>query len=149
VRISPLLIAAIIVFDQVTKRLVMHIYGGVWTLVPEFLAIRVVFNRGLVLGLGDGPGGLSSMVVIGVTMVLLAVLIGLHGRTPPQSTRRRLGFACMIGGASGNLIDRLIHGHVIDFIHVWGLPVFNVADLALVAGTALVIRELLRADPQD
>jgi signal peptidase II len=56
-------------------------------------------------------------------------------RSPPLDA----GLALVMGGAVGNLVDRALRGHVVDFIHVSGWPVFNVADVAIVAGGLLVV----------
>jgi len=72
--------------------------------------------------------------------VLLALVLG-----PP---RYRLGLGLLLGGALGNLIDRVRFGAVIDFVDVPWWPTFNLADAAIVAGVALVLLQVLRANPE-
>jgi signal peptidase II len=76
------------------------------------------------------------IVAFGLTATVAVVVIWLARR---QATRiEQLAFALLIGGAVGNLADRLLRGHVVDFIHLRHWPVFNVADVAIVAGGALL-----------
>jgi len=139
----------ILLFDAITKSLALSVHGGVMTLIEGFLAIRLLYNPGLVLGLGVGPDGDPGIWPVLVNVGLLAVLVFWAYRSRPDSALRHLGFACMIGGASGNLLDRLRHGVVVDFIDIRGLPIFNFADLALWLGTAIVVTDLVRAKPEQ
>ena len=142
-------IPLILLADVAAKAMVLTIHGGVVTLIEGFLAIRLLYNPGLVLGLGAGPHGDPGALPMVINVVLLLALVGWAVRTAADSTRRHLGFACMIGGASGNLLDRVRYGAVVDFIDIRGLPVFNLADLALWLGTTVVIIDLLRTKPEQ
>jgi signal peptidase II len=132
--------AVVIGLDQLTKA---------WVLarLPEFQAIPVIdgfwnwyrtYNTGAAFSFLSDAGGWQHYF-----FVLLAVgVCGLLGvwlsRTPRGDWKTALPFALVIGGALGNVIDRLVHGHVIDFVqwywrdHYW--PAFNVADAAIVCG---------------
>ena len=108
-------------------------------------------NPGAAFGfLADGNPLLRSLVLIGVSAVVL-VFVGsaLFGRnTTFRSPIPRGGLALILGGAVGNLYDRIVHGTVTDFIEVyhgtWSFPAFNVADSAITVGAALLIVDLLR-----
>lgn len=69
-------------------------------------------------------------------------------KAPRKATLLSLGLALVLGGAIGNLIDRLLHGKVIDFIHVhyadvWHYPIFNIADMGICIGVALIIIDMI------
>ena len=144
-----LLVPLTTALDQVSKLLAVSIHGGVITLIPEVLAFRVVLNHGLAFGMGSGPGGISASLAALVTTVLLVPLVVAALRTAPTKTMRHCGFACMMGGALGNLVDRALRGYVVDFIDIRMLPIFNLADIALLWGMALVLFDLFRTPSQD
>ena len=82
--------------------------------------------------------------------VISAIIIGtllLHGKT--MASYKRIALAAIIGGAFGNILDRLLYGHVIDFFHLhwhqWSWPVFNVADMAISIGALLWISSLAKS----
>lgn len=79
-----------------------------------------------------------------MSLFLLIYLV----KVPRQAKLLSIGLALMLGGAVGNLIDRLLHGHVIDFIHVhyadaWHYPIFNIADMGITIGVALIVIDML------
>jgi len=134
--------------DLGAKSWASGLIGGVRTLVPGLLAIRVVFNRGFVFGWGDQLGsplrGLLLPILVLATLALFLIAL----RTPATKTMRHSGFACMIGGALGNLVDRMIHGQVTDFVHVPLFPIFNLADVALWVGLAIVLFDFSHSKKQ-
>ncbi len=72
-------------------------------------------------------------------MAVMAVVVLLWRRRRSASRYEHLAYAFMLAGGLGNFIDRLLHGFVIDFIHIRGWPVFNVADILLVVGVFLLL----------
>lgn len=99
--------------------------------VNEFLTFQTTYNRGVAFGMfqGIGPiiGWLSILIVVGLFIHLI--------RTPKRQWLLRLGLAMIIGGALGNLIDRVTAGEVLDFIRVSFLPgIFNISDVMVNAG---------------
>jgi signal peptidase II len=130
--------------DHTTKRLVLdHLaQGQSWEMVSGLLDIRHTLNTDTAFSL------LGGMVPLNQRLLLLRVTawLGVIGVTLLVCARwkrtlgpERLAWALILGGALGNAIDRLIRGHVIDFIdfHFW--PVFNVADMAITVGVGLMI----------
>jgi signal peptidase II len=109
-----------------------------------FLALYRTYNTGVAFSmfssLGDRGLALLSLAVI-VFVLFLAV------RTAPGQAWARTGFALIIGGAVGNLIDRTVHGHVIDFVlfhtPVWSFAIFNLADVFITVGAGMVVLEEL------
>jgi signal peptidase II len=150
-RLAPWLgLAAIIVLvDQLTKITIQRTmkFGEVNAL-TDFFNLVVAYNKGAAFSfLRDASGWQGPMfTAIGITASLFVIyLLARHGTQRLFS----LALALILGGAVGNVIDRLAYGHVIDFLDVhwneWHWPAFNVADSAIVCGAALLILdELLR-----
>lgn len=145
--VLPLVAALTLALDQVTKYLVVSNLGlyESWAPVPGWagrLDIHYVTNSGAAFGLFQN-GGLFFVVV---AVLVSAVILFYYRHLPDGQWLVRLSLGLELGGALGNLIDRLRLGHVIDFVdlHVW--PVFNVADSAIVCGVVLLAYLLLRED---
>ena len=108
--------------------------------VLPFLALYRTYNTGIAFSM------LSSFGDTGLILVSLTVagfVLYLAARTAPGQVFARIGFALIVGGALGNLIDRAVHGHVIDYIlfHTprWSFAVFNLADAFITVGAALIV----------
>lgn len=140
-----LLVPLLVGLDLLSKFWATQMFGGVQTLVPGVLTIRVVTNRGLFFGLGETAYGSSGWIWF-VTALASATLFVMAWVTDEKKKMRHIGIACMISGALGNGLDRLIHSHVVDFIQILFLPILNLADLALVMGATLVIADLARIE---
>ena len=127
--------------DQLTKLLAMA------RLTPEapvplwgFLQLSLTHNRGAAFGLL--PGGwlpVSATIAVCVVVCAYACAGGLH-RAPARS----LPLGLIVGGALGNLVDRLRFGAVVDFVDLQIWPVFNVADAAITVGILVLAAEMLR-----
>jgi len=132
--------AVIIGLDQWTKQIVRTqlAFGGSWS--PwEWLEpyIRIVHwrNTGAAFGMFQGFG-----VVFSVLAVLVAIAIVYYfPQVPRGDWTLRLAMGLQFGGALGNLIDRVTHGFVIDFVAIGSFPVFNVADASISTGVAILI----------
>ena len=139
----------ILIADQFTKVLILGYYKlGDATAVTSFFNVVRVHNSGAAFSFLAGAGGWQRWLftVIGVAAALFIVwLLRSH------AGQRLFSFAlaCILGGALGNVIDRSLHGYVVDFLDfhyaAWHFPAFNVADAAITAGAVcLVLDELLR-----
>lgn len=152
-RIFALIIALIIVVtDHITKVMIQHSMNGFENVpvIPGLLRIVHTENPGAAFGvLAEGNPILRSVVLIGVSSVVLCfVLSALWSRNSSYAARpTRFGLGLILGGALGNLYDRVAHGTVTDFIEVfhgsWSFPAFNVADSAISIGAALILFEML------
>ena len=139
-----LVAAAVVALDQLTKSIAeRELANGpvhvIWT-----LQLNLSYNNGVAFSLGRG----WAPVIVPVGIVLVALLVGM-GRTV-ATVAGLLALGLVLGGAAGNLTDRLIRGHggsVIDFIDLQWWPVFNVADAAIVCGGALLVLTGLRTRP--
>lgn len=105
-----------------------------------FLALYRTYNTGVAFSMFSwlGDRGLMAM-----SAAVIAFVLYLASRTAPGQVFARLGFALIIGGALGNLIDRAVYGHVIDYVlfhtPVWSFAIFNLADAFITVGAALVV----------
>jgi signal peptidase II len=143
--------ALVLVLDQLSK---------LWVLrsLPEFRPVPVIdgfwnwyrtYNTGAAFSLLGDAGGWQQYLFSAFAIAISAMLGWWLAKTPRGDWKTALPFALVIGGAIGNLLDRLQHGHVVDFIqwywrdHYW--PSFNVADSAIfVAAAILILGSLLQ-----
>jgi signal peptidase II len=139
---------AVIVLDQLTKAWIAATFQlGDARMVTPFLDIVRAHNRGAAFSFLNDASGWQRWFFIGLGIVAAGFIVWLLKRHGGQ---RLFGWALalILGGALGNVIDRLLHGHVIDFIQVhWQnhyFPSFNVADSAISVGAALLILDELR-----
>jgi len=134
----------VLAIDWLSKTWAEGLYGGVKTLIPGALTINAVRNAGGFLGalapLGQAGG---RWLIAAATLAAAALALWLAWRTPPARAMRHYGFACMIGGALGNAVSRIVDGYVLDFLQIGPLPIFNLADLALLAGMIVAIIDVL------
>jgi signal peptidase II len=140
----------IIVLDQWTKRLVVGKLGlyESWAPIPalaDWFEIHYITNTGAAFGLLQN----ANLLFIGIAVAVSTIIVIYYFRLPSGQWLLRLAMGLQLGGALGNLIDRLRVGNVIDFIHVQYWFVFNIADASLVVGTALMALVLLRQDLEE
>jgi signal peptidase II len=141
--------AVVIVLDQATKFLVtrfLALYERVEVL--PVLDFTLLHNTGAAFSLLAGASGWQRWFFIGLACVVSAVLVVWIWRTPRGEKLLPLALSLILGGAIGNVIDRVLHGYVVDFIHAhWGgayFPAFNIADSAITVGAALLILDAFR-----
>ena len=150
-RLEILTPLAIVALDQITKWLVrvrVPLYSSV-EVIPNFLDITHVRNTGTAFGFLDSVNFPGKTLAIGIVAMCALIAVALYaGTMASQQIMARVGMALIIGGAAGNLIDRLLVGSVVDFVdaywgsfHFWA---FNVADSAISVGVALMILDMIR-----
>jgi len=132
-----IIVTAVIVLDQITKYLVSTSISPFDSIeILPFLHIVNIQNTGAAFGMFKNLG---SNVFIGVSVVAMIFIIWLL----VKSTYSQFGLSLLLGGAIGNLIDRILFGKVVDFIDVsvgkYHWPAFNVADSCLTIGIALIL----------
>jgi signal peptidase II len=140
----------IVVFDQATKFLVtrfLELYDSVVVL-PSVLNFTLLHNTGAAFSLLANASGWQRGFFITLGIVVSVALVVWLWRLPRGEKFLPLALSLIIGGAIGNVIDRIAHGYVIDFIHAhWGdayFPAFNIADSAITIGAALLIFDAFR-----
>ena len=139
-----LLVAAVVaVLDQTTKAVVQGaLRPGARIEVLPFLDLVLVFNTGAAFSFLAGAGGWQRVLFI-ASAIAASVLIVHLLRRHPEERLFCAGLALILGGALGNLWDRVVLGHVTDFVllHAYGYhwPAFNVADSAITVGASMLI----------
>ncbi|WP_395143435.1 signal peptidase II [Moraxella atlantae] len=139
-----------IIIDQLTKQYFVQHYTLYEShpVIPPVLNWTLAYNKGAAFSFLADKGG-WQIVFFSVLALAVATAIAVYLRRVPQQARwLSLGLAWVMGGALGNVIDRIRYGHVIDFIHVhyadvWNYPIFNVADMAICGGVALILLDTL------
>lgn len=124
-------------------------------LISGWLRIVHTENPGAAFGvLAEGNALLRSVVLIGISTLVLAFVASAlwSPKSTFTATATRAGLSLVLGGAIGNLFDRVVHGTVTDFIEVyhgmWSFPAFNVADSAITVGAVLLLLDLLLQRPR-
>jgi len=144
----------VVILDQLGKAAVRGHFSGGAVGGPEnvapFFNIVLIHNRGMSFGLFNSGGGLNALLFSLVAAAIVAVLIYWLSRV--ESWLLAVAIGLVIGGAIGNVIDRLRFGAVVDFLdfHVgsWHWPAFNIADSAICVGVAVMLLDglLLRRE---
>jgi signal peptidase II len=144
------LAVAIIVLDQLTKVYFngSYQYGEQREVIPAVLNFTLLYNPGAAFSFLADAGGWQKFFFTGLAFAVSGWL-GWQIVQRKFSTLMNWAAAFIIGGALGNVIDRLIHGHVIDFIQVhwqqsWYYPAFNIADSFICVGAALMVLDSFR-----
>ena len=144
---------AVLFLDQWTKGLITRTFDVHQTsaVVANLFDITYVRNSGAAFGLfASVDSSLKAVILNAVAVLVFLVVSGYALRTPHRSVRLQVGFALILGGAVGNLLDRVRFGYVVDFLdfsvggHHW--PAFNVADSAICIGVGLLFLDMLRSE---
>ena len=146
--------AAIVAADLATKAWIARAFlpGEVHTVTP-FFNLVLVYNTGAAFSFLAGAGGWQRWFFMGVSIAVSIVIVAMLRRNAPQQKLLSSALALVLGGAVGNLYDRLTLGHVVDFVqlHAAGYywPAFNVADSAISVGVALLVWDSLANRGQE
>jgi signal peptidase II len=144
----PLVVAAIVVVvDQITKAMVVRAFGPPEAgkskeIIPRLLDFRHDENTGAAFSLFQGRS--TTLLLIGI--IVIGVLIYYYRALPQGQPVLRLAVGGVLGGAVGNIIDRIRLGHVTDWIHVTHYPTFNIADSCITIGMFTLAIYLLFMD---
>jgi signal peptidase II len=140
----------LLIADQFTKVLILGYYQyGESTYITPFFNIVRAHNTGAAFSFLAAASGWQRWLFTGIGVVATLFILYLL-RTHPGQKLFCFALACILGGAIGNVIDRLLHGYVVDFLQFhweqrWYFPAFNIADTAITVGAiGLVLDELLR-----
>jgi len=150
-RLALIVGSTVIVLDQITKALVeslMHLYQSI-EIVPNFVHLTYLKNTGAAFGFLAGPrSSLRIAFFLLVSGVAIGCVLYLLKNLRPGRTSLVASLSLILGGAVGNLIDRLRLGEVIDFIdlhwHHFHWPAFNVADSSITIGVILLFIQMIR-----
>ena len=146
---------AVIVFDQLTKvwidnNFLLHARQPV---IDGFFDLTLAYNPGAAFSfLADAGGWQRWFFTILATVVTIILVVWLK-RLPAHEKLNAAALSLIIGGAIGNLIDRIAYGHVIDFLLLyyqqWSWPAFNVADSAISVGVVLMLLAMFHSSPSQ
>jgi signal peptidase II len=149
-RLGLAIAGLVVVLDQLSKWAILAWLDRPIALTPFFNLI-VVWNRGVSFGMFDSASALGPWVLSGLALVVVVLLLVWLRRADHPLTAAGLGL--IIGGAVGNLVDRVRFGAVIDFLDFhalgWHWPAFNVADSAICVGAALLLVDGLLMPRRD
>ena len=143
--VALIVIVIAVILDQAVKIAVEN-YLPMQEAVPllPFLALYRTYNLGVAFSL---LSGMEREFIVGMRVLIVAFVLWLWRRTPKERPFAHSGFALIIAGAIGNLIDGFAYGHVIDYIlfhtETWSFAVFNLADSFITIGAGLVILDEL------
>ena len=139
--------AVVLTLDQLTKFVVVHVMGlkhvGAIDVLPPYLTFRMAWNRGVNFGLFSGDTDWTRWILIGVALIISGWVVWWLRREEDGRLARVSG-GLLVGGAIGNVVDRLLYGAVADFLNMaccgfenpWS---FNVADISIFAGAVGLI----------
>jgi len=150
-----LIALAVVLLDRLTKWAVaqyISLHDSI-AVIPGLFHISHVENRGAAFGLfadSTFPWKIAALVGFSLlALVIVTVLLWKNGHTMNTTT---IGLSLILGGAAGNLWDRVVAGRVVDFLHFYigsySWPDFNIADSAIVVGAVLLVSEILFTKPQ-
>lgn len=140
----------VLLLDRLSKRLVANnisLHDSI-TVIKRIFYITHVENRGAAFGLfNDSPSEWKIGLLVLFSIIALVIVSALLWRSSHSMTASAVGLSLILGGALGNLWDRLLNGRVVDFLLVYigsyQWPAFNVADSAIVVGAGLLVFEIL------
>ncbi len=130
----------VLIIDIISKQLVSHFLaeGECIVIIPKFFSLTFAKNTGVAFSMLEG----MNVFIIIVTIIVILCIIR-YILNSSYLFYEVVGYSFIIGGAMGNLIDRIIYGYVIDFLdfNIFGydFPVFNIADSAIVIGVILIV----------
>ncbi len=137
----------VLVLDQLTKVWVSATLpeGGWWSPLPglwRVFRITHITNSGAAFGMFPNQGNFFILVAVGVALAIVFY----YRYLPTEQWLVRVSLGLQLGGAIGNLLDRIRYGHVVDFVDIGFWPIFNVADVSIVTGVIVLAYSLWRED---
>ncbi len=145
----------VVVLDQVTKVIAVRTLLGQppVVVIPNVFDFSLVYNTGAAFGFLSSASGWQNVFFVAVAAGVSLVILTMLRRLDATDRQSALAFALILGGALGNLIDRIRLGYVIDFIHWfyrdWHWPHFNIADSAITIGVVLLVLDAFGMRPLD
>src|SRR5664279_1045176 len=146
-----LIAVSVIALDRITKLAIarrLSLHDSI-AILPGFFRIIHTENPGAAFGIfADSPSEWKIVLLIAFSVIALLIVLALLWNNSQTMTSTGIGLSLILGGAIGNLWDRLVSRRVVDFLlfsigpHQW--PAFNIADSAIVGGAALLVLEILR-----
>ena len=150
------LTVVVIVLDQISKLYFensLSLYEQI-VIIPDYFSWTLAYNTGAAFSFLADAGGWQRWFFAVVALVVSGVLLVWMKGLKPHETWVAVALALALGGALGNLFDRVAYGHVIDFILVhwqsrWYFPAFNLADSAITLGAIMLVLDMFRSKPSE
>ena len=138
-------ILPVLIVDQLTKFIILKNFqpGGSLPVIKNFFHISLVCNKGVAFGVFSEQGLPFRWTFI-VCIIIVVFISVFYKKLFRERKSTRIFLSLILSGASGNLIDRIRFGYVVDFLDFRIWPVFNIADSAITIGTVLLILQMLR-----
>ena len=140
----------VIILDQASKQWAEAVLRQGQIELLSWFNLTLAYNRGAAFSFLAEAGGWQRFFFLGIGLVAVVIIVAWLRKLRADATQNAVGLSLILGGAIGNLIDRAVYGHVIDFIdwHYagWHWPAFNIADSAILVGAVLVVLAGLRGD---
>ena len=120
-------------------------------IIPDYFSWTLAYNTGAAFSFLADAAGWQRWFFAAIAVVVSAVLVVWLKRLNPGETWLAVALALVLGGALGNLVDRVVFGHVVDFILLhwhqqWYFPAFNVADMAITGGAILLALDMFKSE---
>jgi signal peptidase II len=146
------LTALVFVLDQASKwffETELNLYQQI-VVIPDYFSWTLAYNTGAAFSFLADSSGWQRWLFAMITLVVSGVLVVWLKRLKPEETWLAIALALVLGGALGNLYDRVVLGHVVDFILVhwqnrWYFPAFNLADSAITVGAVMLALDMFKA----
>lgn len=150
------LTVVVIVLDQISKLYFensLSLYEQI-VIIPDYFSWTLAYNTGAAFSFLADAGGWQRWFFAVVALVVSGVLLVWMKGLKPHETWVAVALALVLGGALGNLFDRVAYGHVIDFILIhwqsrWYFPAFNLADSAITLGAIMLVLDMFRSKPSE
>ena len=138
---------SVLFFDQLSKFYIMHtlLPNMSIAIIPHVFHITYILNPGAAFGILVNQRWLFILIAL----VIFGGVLYFYRRIPESYRWFRCGLSLMVGGAAGNLVDRLWLGYVVDFFDFRIWPIFNIADIAIVCGVAMMIASVVFTKKED
>ncbi|MHB8258218.1 MAG: signal peptidase II [Acidiferrobacterales bacterium] len=135
------------VADQLTKHAAVAYLTGHNVAVTSFFNLALAYNTGAAFSFLSSASGWQNQFFIVVGIVASIVILVMIARLGPNDAQTAVALMLILGGAAGNVTDRLVHGYVVDFLDLyyrsWHWPTFNLADSAISVGAVLLLLDTL------
>lgn len=142
-----IIIAAVVLADQLTKYIIQStcVLHETIPFLPGVLDITYVHNYGAAFSILQNK---QIFLILFTSAAMLAITIYVLKQQKNFPKAEAVAFALIVGGGLGNLINRVAYGYVVDFINIYFLPVFNVADMSVCVGSALLLYSVMILEPK-
>lgn len=140
----------ILLIDQIVKYSIEKkiLLGKLKTVIPNFFYVSKVYNDGAAWSMLAG-----STIFLAIMAILALAFLLVYQSKFLANWRNMLAFGLVYGGLLGNLLDRIIHGYVIDYLKLnfgsYNFPIFNLADVVIVSGVILIIIAILKGEDRN